>query len=90
QKVLYFPGVITLIHFNSSDRSWTVSRAEIEAKNFDLKSVNPNAKIEEDAWTPEELLDFIEQIGVEVAPGLGTLAAFMMYQFTNGNKPLPA
>lgn len=26
-----------------------------------LKALNPNAKIEEDAWTPEELLDFIEQ-----------------------------
>ena len=27
-----------------SDRSWTVTREEIEAKNFDLKAVNPNAK----------------------------------------------
>ena len=27
-----------------SERSWTVTRAEIEARNFDLKAVNPNAK----------------------------------------------
>ena len=53
-----------------------------------LKAVNPNAKVEEDAWTPEELLDFIEQKGEEVAPGIGSLAAFMIYQFTNGKKPL--
>lgn len=32
----------------NSARSWTVSRAEIEAKNFDLKAVNPNAIVEED------------------------------------------
>ncbi|MBN3945025.1 MAG: hypothetical protein HWQ38_00415 [Nostoc sp. NMS7] len=45
---------------SARDRSWTVSRAKIEAKNLDLKAVNPNAKVEEDARTPEELLDFIE------------------------------
>ena len=28
-----------------SERSWTVTRAEIEARNFDLKAVNPHAKI---------------------------------------------
>lgn len=27
-----------------SARSWTITRKEIEAKNFDLKAVNPNAK----------------------------------------------
>ena len=27
-----------------SDRSWTVTRAEIEARNYDLKAVNPNQK----------------------------------------------
>ncbi|MCG6138711.1 MAG: hypothetical protein MET45_29635 [Nostoc sp. LLA-1] len=34
-----------------SDRSWTVSRAEIGEKNLDLKAVNPNTKIEQDAST---------------------------------------
>src|ERR1035437_9271028 len=32
-----------------SDRSWTVTRAQIEARNFDLKAVNPNAKGERSA-----------------------------------------
>jgi len=56
-----------------SDRSWTVTRQEIEAKNYDLKAVNPNAKSEEDTRTPEELLDFIEEKGKEVAEAVKTL-----------------
>src|SRR5690606_1274996 len=31
-----------------SERSWTVERAELEARNYDLKAVNPNAVQEED------------------------------------------
>lgn len=56
-----------------SDRSWTVTRDEIEAKNYDLKAVNPNAKTEEDARTPGELLDFIEMKGLEVTSSLAVL-----------------
>ncbi|MGH2415178.1 MAG: N-6 DNA methylase, partial [Microcystaceae cyanobacterium] len=55
------------------DRSWTVTREEIEAKNFDLKAVNPNAKVEEDIQIPKELLDFIELKGQEVAIALSVL-----------------
>ena len=53
-----------------SERSWTVPRKDIEEKNYDLKAVNPNAKIEEDTRTPEELLDIIEQKGKEVMEAL--------------------
>jgi len=56
-----------------SDRSWTVTREEIEAKNFDLKAVNPHAKTEEDTRTPEELLDLIEAKGREVGEALAAL-----------------
>jgi type I restriction enzyme M protein len=56
-----------------SDRSWTVTRQEIEAKNYDLKAVNPNAKSDEDTRTPEELLDFIEARGNEVTEALRKL-----------------
>jgi type I restriction enzyme M protein len=56
-----------------SDRSWTVARADIEAKNFDLKAVNPKAKSNEDTRTPEELLDIIEAKGREVAEALAVL-----------------
>lgn len=54
-----------------SDRSWTVPRSEIEAKNYDLKAVNPNAKSNGDKRTPEELLDIIETKGKEVAEACG-------------------
>ena len=47
---------LTLDHFDEffellptrgdSERSWTVTRAAIEAKNYDLKAVNPNRKVE--------------------------------------------
>ena len=56
-----------------SPRSWTVTREEIEARNYDLKAVNPNAKVEEDLRTPEELLDLIEQKGEEVKAALAKL-----------------
>src|SRR5271157_4603942 len=45
---------------SDSERSWTVPRAEIDARNYDLKAVNPNAKINEDKRTPADLLDIIE------------------------------
>ena len=56
-----------------SERSWAVTRAEIEAKNFDLKAVNPHRKNEEDTRTPEELLGLIEAKGREVAEALAVL-----------------
>ncbi|MBD2006496.1 MULTISPECIES: N-6 DNA methylase [Cyanophyceae] len=74
---------LTLAHFKEflellpqradSDRSWTVTRDEIEAKNYDLKAVNPNVKAVEDTRTPRELLDFIELKGIEVASSLAVL-----------------
>lgn len=56
-----------------SERSWTVTRAEIEAKNFDLKAVNPNAKAEQDTRTPSELLDLIEAKGKQLANAIARL-----------------
>jgi type I restriction enzyme M protein len=74
---------LTLAHFAeffrllperaASDHSWTVTREQIEAKHFDLKAVNPNAKREQDTRTPEELLDLIEAKGREVAEALAML-----------------
>ncbi len=56
-----------------SERSWTVTRSEIEANNYDLKAVNPHAKRDEDARTPEQLLDIIEKQGRVVAEAVGKL-----------------
>jgi type I restriction enzyme M protein len=56
-----------------SERSWTVNREQINANNYDLKAVNPNAKSNEDTRTPEELLDFIEAKGREIAEALAAL-----------------
>ncbi|MGA3211784.1 MAG: N-6 DNA methylase, partial [Terriglobales bacterium] len=58
-----------------SDQSWTITREEINTRNYDLKAVHPNAKSNEDMRTPEELLDFIEAKGREVAAALAELRA---------------
>jgi len=74
---------LTLAHFEEflrllperadSEKSWTVTREAIEARGFDLKAVNPNAKNNEDTRTPEELLDLIEAKGREIAEALAAL-----------------
>src|SRR4030042_1877001 len=62
---------LTLEHFEdffkllperaASERSWRVPIEEIEAKNYDIKAVNPNRKSVEDTRTPEELIAIIEE-----------------------------
>jgi len=56
-----------------SDRSWSVSIEQVQAKNYDLKAVNPNARSDEDTRTPEELLDLIEAKGREVSAALASI-----------------
>jgi len=58
-----------------SERSWTVTRAAIEAKNYDLKAVNPNRASEEHTRTAAELLDFIAAKGQEVDAAIARLRA---------------
>ncbi|HWP28463.1 MAG TPA: N-6 DNA methylase [Chloroflexota bacterium] len=60
-----------------SERSWTVTRAEIEARNYDLKAVNPHARSDGPTPTPAELLDLIEAKGREVADALATLRGLL-------------
>jgi len=74
---------LTIAHFEEffrllperaeSEKSWMVSRAEIETRGFDLKAVNPNRKAEVDERTPEEILDIIESKGHEVADAIAQL-----------------
>ena len=74
---------LTLGHFDEffkllpgkeeSENSWTVSRKEIEEKNYDLKAVNPNKIEEVDTRTPEELISLIEEKGKEVQEALAVL-----------------
>jgi type I site-specific restriction endonuclease len=62
---------LTIEHFNeffkllpnreSSERSWKVSIEEIEARNHDIKAVNPNRKDNSDKRSPEELIDLTER-----------------------------
>lgn len=56
-----------------SAHSWTVSRAEVAARNYDLKALNPNRRAAEDTRTPDELLAAIEERGRELAAALAEL-----------------
>ena len=56
-----------------SERSWTVARADIEAKNYDLKAVNPNRLVETDTRTPQEIIAAIETKGREIDEALASL-----------------
>lgn len=56
-----------------SERSWTVTRQEIEARNYDLKAVNPHAKDESDERTAEELLELLEAKSRAVSKALAKL-----------------
>ena len=54
-------------------REQAAKAEEIENAVYDLKAVNPNAKNVEDKRTPEQLLDFIEAKGREIAEVLAVL-----------------
>ena len=56
-----------------SERSWTLTRHQIEAKNYDLKAVNPHAHIEEDSRTPADLIALIEEQSQQVLEALAFL-----------------
>lgn len=56
-----------------SERSWTRTRAEIEAGTYDLKAVNPHRKVEVDARTPAEIFAAIEARQVEIDAALADL-----------------
>jgi len=64
---------------SDSERSWSINRQDIEAKNYDIKAVNPNWKDTEDTRTPEELMDIIEAKGREVAVALASLRSNTKY-----------
>ena len=76
---------LTLDHFGEffellperadSERSWTVSREEIEERGYDLKAVNPHRVEDADTRTPEELLDEIAHHGRELEDALAELRA---------------
>ncbi len=73
-----FEDFLTLLPQRAeSERSWTIERAAIEARNFDLKAVNPNALVDQDTRTPEELIAIIEEKGREVNEALNRLKKWM-------------
>jgi type I restriction enzyme M protein len=76
---------LTLAHFEEffkllperadSEHSWSVERKAFDANGYDLKAVNPHAKVEEDTRTPAELLDIIQARGKEIDEALAKLRA---------------
>ncbi|MBL7131327.1 MAG: N-6 DNA methylase [Candidatus Omnitrophica bacterium] len=56
-----------------SERSWKVSIEDIQAKNYDIKAVNPNRKVIQDTRTPQELISIIESESGEILRTLARL-----------------
>ena len=56
-----------------SERSWFVSREEIEAKKYDIKAVNNNAPDFSDTRKPDELIKIIKESQVEIRIALEEL-----------------
>lgn len=50
-----------------------MTRDEIEARNYDLKAVNPHRVVEEDTRTPAELFDEIEKQQKAIAEAIAEL-----------------
>jgi len=76
------------VAFASTEKSYKAALAEhreaakraqeIENSVYDLKAVNPNAKLDEDTRTPQELLDLIEEKGKEVDAALAELRQLLL------------
>jgi type I restriction enzyme M protein len=56
-----------------SERSWTMTRAEIEKRGYDLKAVNPHRKIEVDLRTLKQIIEEIEAKGRAVSEAIQSL-----------------
>jgi type I restriction enzyme M protein len=57
----------------NSARSWTVSRAAIEANNYDLCAMNPKQRVDADTRTPATILSAIEARHADVSAALAKL-----------------
>jgi type I restriction enzyme M protein len=55
------------------ERSWIVTREQMEAKGLDLRAVNPSAKAAGELRTPEQLLEEIERQEREIMDAVRTL-----------------
>ena len=85
---------LTLAHFDEyfrllpereeSEHSWSVEIEEIRAKNYDLKAVNPNRRVETDTRTPIELIAEIEAKAREVDEAVASLKR-MLAQATDAD-----
>jgi len=64
----------------TGSHEWTVRRAEIKAKGYDIKAVNPHAKVDVETRTPAELLDLIEQKGKGVDEAIKRLRETLQQQ----------
>ena len=60
-----------------SERSWTVERAEIDKRNYDLKAANPKRKHVADERSPLEIIDEIEARGRDVEKAITALRALL-------------
>lgn len=61
--------------FAESERSWSVSREQIESICYDLKAVNPNLRVTRDNRSLDELLQLIQTKNAEIQRDINLLSA---------------
>lgn len=65
-----------LPHFSDSDRSWSVTRRQIENNGYDLKAVNPHSQTRQDGRDLDELLRLMEEQHRKIQGNLQALGLF--------------
>lgn len=73
-----------------SERSWSVPIGDIRARGYDIKAVNPHARVQADTRTAAELLDLIEARGREVSAALAALRRSLSAARTSNDGAPPA
>lgn len=61
-----------------SAHSWTVARRQIEKSGYDLRATNPNRTRDEDARTPEGLLELLEEKSRDAQAAVARLRDFLV------------
>lgn len=61
----------------SGPSSWTVERADLEARGLDLKAINPNLRTTEDKRTPAQILTEVESHGSQAGDAIARLRALL-------------
>ena len=71
--------------FAPSDRSWSVTRRQIEENGYDLKAVNPNFRVHQEARSLDDLLGLMQKVHQEIRSNFQALSEFQRLRDSSAN-----